>query len=194
QANNQSEFGGSLGGPIVRNRLFFFGSISPRVVRRTNDYNFSAGTQPGSIDQDQTAWQGFGKVTYTAGRGHANASLLMTPTRSTGRLPAYDGTGTNFQVSSSAANEANRTPGFDADQNNIGGNADITVGRNGYLSARGGYFYDNYKDTGVPNTTSYTYQTPNFTVPGVPANLQGPTGTVNTPRIQITNFDKTTQG
>src|SRR5215510_6506079 len=119
QANNQSEFGGSLGGPIVRNRLFFFGSISPRVVRRTNDYNFSAGTQPGSIDQDQTAWQGFGKLTYATGRVHANGSLLMTPTRSTGRMPAYDSTGTNFLTTSSAANDANRSRGFNLDQNNV---------------------------------------------------------------------------
>ena len=74
--NNQSEFGGSFGGPIVRNRLFFFGSVSPRVVRRTSDYNFSSGTEPGAIDQDQTAWQGFGKVTYSAGRAHANVSAL----------------------------------------------------------------------------------------------------------------------
>ena len=44
----------------------------------------------------------------------------------------------------------------------------------GYLSVRGGYFYDNYKDTGVPLTTSYTYQAPNFNVPGVPPSLQGP--------------------
>ena len=101
QANNQSEFGGSIGGPIVRDRLFFFGSVSPRVVRRTNDYMFSSGTEPGTIDQDQTAWQGFGKVTYSAGRLHANASVLMTPTRSTGRLPAYDSTGTNYLITTS---------------------------------------------------------------------------------------------
>lgn len=194
QVNNQNEFGGSLGGPIVRNRLFFFGSISPRVVRRTNDYVFSNGTEPGGIHQEQTAWQGFGKVTYAAGRIHANASVLMTPTRSTGRLPAYDGTGTNIIASSSAANEANRTRGFETDQNSVGGNVDITVGQHGYLSVRGGYFYDNYKDTGVPSTTSYTYQQPSFNVPGVPVSLQGPVGTTNTARIQISNFDKTTQG
>ena len=65
---------------------------------------------------------------------------------------------------------------------------DIWLRNNSYLSARGGYFYDAYKDTGVPNTTSYTYQTPNFTVPGVPPSLQGPFGTFNTPRIQISQL------
>ncbi len=194
QKNNQSEFGGSLGGPIVKNRLFFFGSISPRVVRRTNEYMFSAGTEPGEINQKQTAWQGFGKVTYAASRVHANASLLMTPTRSTGRLPAYDSLGTNWLTTSEAANLAETTRGFESDQNNVGGNVDVWLRNNSYLSARGGYFYDSYKDTGVPNITSYTYQTPNFTVPGVPANLQGGFGTFNTPRIQISQFDTTKQG
>ena len=192
--DNQNEFGGSIGGPIVRNRLFFFGSISPRVVRRTNDYMFNNGTEPGTIEQEQTMWQGFGKVTYAAGRVHANGSVLMTPTRSTGRLPAYDGTGTNFITTSSAANDANRSRGFDLDQNNVGGNVDVTMGQRGYLSVRGGYFYDSYKDTGVPNITSYTYQQPNFSVPGVPPSLQGGTGTANTARILISNHDTTKQG
>jgi outer membrane receptor protein involved in Fe transport len=192
--DNQNEFGGSIGGPIVRNRLFFFGSISPRVVRRTNDYLFDNGTDPGTVEQEQTMWQGFGKVTYAAGRVHANGSVLMTPTRSTGRLPRYDGMGTNFLTTSSAANEANRTRGYDLDQNNVGGNVDVTMGQRGYLSVRGGYFYDSYKDTGVPNITSYTYQQPNFNVPGVPANLLGGTGTANTARIQISNHDTTKQG
>jgi outer membrane receptor protein involved in Fe transport len=102
--------------------------------------------------------------------------------------------GTNFLTTSSAANEANRTRGYDLDQNNVGGNVDVTMGQRGYLSVRGGYFYDSYKDTGVPNITSYTYQQPNFNVPGVPANLLGGTGTANTARIQISNHDTTKQG
>jgi hypothetical protein len=130
QANHQSEFGGSLGGPIVRNKLFFFGSVSPRVVRRTNEYMFSAGTEPGEINQKQTAWQGFGKVTYAANKVHANASLLMTPTRSTGRLPGYDSLGTNWLTTSKAANLAETTRGFDADQNNFSSNVDIWLRNN----------------------------------------------------------------
>ncbi len=64
QQNNRNEVGGSIGGPIVKDQLFFFGSVSPRFVRRTNDYLFSNGTEPGSIPQKQTATQAFGKVTY----------------------------------------------------------------------------------------------------------------------------------
>ncbi len=43
QSDIRHEFGGSIGGPIVRDKLFFFGSFSPRVNTRTNEYMFSNG-------------------------------------------------------------------------------------------------------------------------------------------------------
>jgi hypothetical protein len=193
QPNHGNEFGGSIGGPIVKDRLFFFGSLSPRIGRRTNTYNYSNGTDPGTVDQDQTLWQGFGKVTYAKGRITANASVLMTPQRSTGTLLAYNGTGTNFITTSKAAYAPNINRGFETDQDNVSGNVNILLGRANYISVRGGSFYDNYKDTGIPLTTSYTYQTPTAGVAGIPANLQGPQFTTNTPRAQINNFDTTKQ-
>jgi hypothetical protein len=42
--NRQSEFGGSIGGPIVKNRLFFYGAYSPRAEKRDNLYNFTDAT------------------------------------------------------------------------------------------------------------------------------------------------------
>ena len=194
QKNNRNEVGGSIGGPIVHDHLFFFGSVSPRFVRRTNNYLFSNGSEPGSIDQDQTLTQAFGKVTYSASRLVANASVLTTPTRSNGTLTAYSGTDNLFVSSSLAGNEAQKARGFDQDQTNYSGNVDYYLSNSSFISVRGGLFKDNYKDTGVSTTTAVIWNAPSIGVPGVPANLQLPKDTQNTPRVLITDKDQTKTG
>ena len=63
------------------------------------------------------------------------------------------------------------------------------------MTVKGGYFWDKFQDSGIPQTTSYTYQTPSASsrLP-VPANLQGPTNTQNTTRALQTIFDTTKRG
>ncbi len=191
QKNNRNEVGGSIGGPILKDHLFFFGSISPRFVRRTNNYLFSNGTEPGSIPQSQTVTQSFGKVTASSGRVQANVSLLSTPLRSTGTLPAYDGTGPQFISSSLAGNAAQIPRGFKQDQTNVSGNVNLTLTGASSLSVRGGVFSDKYADTGVSTTTAVIWNTPSIGLAGVPASLQLPKGAQNTPRVLITSKDDT---
>ena len=194
QTNNRNEVGGSLGGPILKDHLFFFGSVSPRFIRRTNNYLFSNGTETGSIPQSQTATQSFGKVTYASSRMQANASVLYTPVRSKGTLSAYDGTGPQFISSSLAGNAAQIPRGFKQDQINTSGNVDFYLSSASSLSVRGGLFSDTYGDTGVSTTTAVIWNTPSIGVAGVPAELQLPKGSQNTPRVLITSKDQTKTG
>jgi hypothetical protein len=193
QADNRHELGGSLGGPIVRDHLFFFGSASPRFVRRTNNYLFSNGTEPSSIDQNQTLNQAFGKLTYASGPVLADISLLMTPQRSTGQFPAYRGTCPQCVVSTKASNVLLPNQGFAIDQNNVSGDVNFFLTGKSLLTVRGGYFYDSYQDTGIPLTTSYSYMRTSVGAPNVPASLQGPIGTQNLPRQEISFSDVTKQ-
>jgi hypothetical protein len=44
QEFNRNEIGGTLGGPIARERLFFVGSVSPRFEKLTRNYHLGDGT------------------------------------------------------------------------------------------------------------------------------------------------------
>ena len=55
------DIGGSLGGPIVKNKLFFFGSLSPRYVRRTNDYLFTTAPSPARSIRSRPTCSAFGE-------------------------------------------------------------------------------------------------------------------------------------
>jgi hypothetical protein len=194
QQNNQNEAGGSIGGPILRNRLFFYGSVSPRFQRRTNDYLFSNGTEPGSLGAKTTFMQTFGKLTYSAGRLQANASVLSTPSKQTGSLSAYNGTGPEVISSSLAGNSAQIARGFKQQQTNVAGNVDLYLTNSSFVSVRGGLFNDNYLDTGVSTQTAVVWNTTSIGVAGLPSSLQQPLGYQNTPRTQITSEDRTKTG
>ena len=194
QPNHQNEMGGSVGGPISRDRLFFFGSLSPRFVSQTNDYMFSNGTTPGQISRDQTIMNAYGKVSFATRKLNAYFGALWTPTKSTGSLPAYNGLGPQFISSSAAGNEANKTRGFEVDQRNFTGNADVTLTNTTFLSLKAGYFRDNYLDTGVPDITPWRYRGSTATLgPLVPPQYQGGDLAQNTPAVVITEFDTTKQ-
>jgi outer membrane receptor protein involved in Fe transport len=188
------EVGGTLGGPIMKNKLFFFGSVSPRYVRQTNTYKFSNGTEPGEIARKQTFMSAFGKLTWDQKWVRTSGSVLMTPTTSTGSLPAYNGSGANVISSSIASNAPKLKQGYKSPQTNASGTADFIISNSSVLGVRGGYFRDNYQDTGLPLTSPVVYQTSSIGLAGVPANVQGPIGTQNTPRVQINNRDLTQRG
>ena len=191
QERNVNEFGGSIGGPIVKDRFFFYGSYSPRNEQRTNNYNFAGGTN-GDIPRDTWNQQAFGKMSFASRRVNAGYSVLWTPTTVTGTLSAYNGATPNSQTSTQAGLAPNIARGYEQNQVNTSGTVDITLSNASFLSARAGLFHDRYSDTGISQTTSYTYTNPTTSVNAIlPANLQGGSGLVNTPRAQLVEFDTT---
>ena len=185
-----NEFGGSLGGPIVRDRLFFYGAYSPRHEQR--DYTYSLTN--GSLEIPRSIWrqQAFGKVTWALPRGSANVSTLWTPTKAEGTQSAFDGATPNSRIASVAALTPNVSRGYEQNQVNTSGSLDLSLTNSSFISVRGGIFHDRFSDTGIPMTTSFTYQTPSTPLDAqLPASIRGGTGFSNTPRALITEFDTT---
>ena len=91
QEFNRNEFGGTIGGPIVRDHLFFFGSASPRLESLTRNYTLNTG-EVVPVNRDRTTQSLFGKVTYSPlSRLQLNVSGLWTPDKADGSIVAYDG-------------------------------------------------------------------------------------------------------
>jgi hypothetical protein len=189
--SRNQEFGGSIGGPIVRDRLFFYGAYSPKNSYLEQNYNFADGVN-GDVPRDRWDHQAFGKLSYSSRRWNATWSTLWTPTTVTGSPFGYDGIAPNGLNTTSTGYAPNIPRGWETNQVNTSGTVDFNLSNSSFLSARGGYFHDRYTDTGVSTQTSFTYLNASANSPlPVPANLQGAQGFVNTPRAQITDFDTT---
>lgn len=191
--SDNHEVGGSVGGYFIKDRLWFFSAVSPRWVRRSNDYLFS-GTERGTIDNEQTVWQAFNKLSFDPVRRiRTNFAWLWSPTKSIGRLPSYDFYG-NGLASDRSSFAPNPNIGFFAPQSSYTGNVDFTLTDTSLLSVRGGRFWDNYKTTGIPAISAVVYNTSATNLPfAVPQNLRQPTGFQNTPRYENTFHDLTTR-
>jgi hypothetical protein len=185
------EFGGSLGGPLIKEKLYFFSSISPRWHRASYKYEFVDG--PGTMDREAYAMSWFNKLSIVpSSRVRMNLNWLYTPQRSTGSLFGYNGYAPNTSTQSLATAQGQSTRGYSQPEQSYSGTIDLTLSTRSLLSVRGGRYYLNYKEVGIPFTKYYWWQTSSVGMAGVPADLQQSSG-YTTPSAAQTLHDLTTR-
>ncbi|MEX2260706.1 MAG: TonB-dependent receptor [Bryobacteraceae bacterium] len=191
--DSSHEIGGSLGGYLIKNQLYFFSALSPRWRDTEIPYIFSDGARD-TFRRDQTYHQMFNKLSWDpVQRIRANFSWLWSPTKSKGSLPSFDADG-NTLTQSLAASAIRKNIGYFSPQSSYTGQVDFTLSNSTLLTVRGGRFWDNYKTTGIPAFSAVEYSASAVDLPfEIPAALRQATGFNNTPRLQNAYHDLVTR-
>lgn len=207
--NDSHELGGSLSGPIVKDKLWFYTNVAPRWQKVSNFYTFTGDRDllgnpietPGTQERSRLFMNWFSKISFEPSRRiRGNFTYLYTPNYLTGSIYAYNDLGPNTSTRATSIlnglfnpvlEDANR--GFNQSENSVTGQLDFTLTDRSLLSVKGGRYYLNYKDKGVFNDHMYNWGAVNYAgTPGVDPNLEQAQGFA-TPSSANTVFDRTTR-
>ena len=132
-----------LGGPVLRDRLWFFGSYQPGITDTERTVNFANGVT-NTFKQDQTVDYATGNLTALLGSNLSlKAGFSMSPYETEGVFPSRLGNTSN-------TDPANYRNGTEGDRETYSLTADFTATPNLIFSGRGGYYMTDYRSTGVP--------------------------------------------
>jgi Carboxypeptidase regulatory-like domain/TonB-dependent Receptor Plug Domain len=192
--DHNNEFGGSVGGPILKDKLYFFTSITPNWRRQEANIKFQDG--PSTFNSDRNSISMFNKLSWDpVNRIRTNFSWLYTTQKRTGLLPAFTGYCADCNLNTSANYETSRTQGWYLPKNSYSGSMDVTLSSSSLISVRGGYFWDNYIDSNPPAKHQTRYNVSGIGLPfEIPSALQQPNNYFDVPLTEVSYFDITSRG
>jgi len=150
--DNRYEGGFSLGGYILKDKLWFFGSFLPiyQQVTNTIDWTSTAQVDNSKYTRTDTAYNFQAKITGQPWSFmRVGVSYVNNFTKYKGALPTRDGTGNIADVW--------KDYGYSYPNYTVQGFADLSFGNNLMVNARGGRFYYNTTDQQVKSTTPRYY-------------------------------------
>ncbi len=156
---NRYEFGLSIGGYILRDRLWFYGSVLPVFRNRTRNVEWLSG-DPASSHTEKYRWNNFlGKITaQPTSFMRVAATFVNNSSTYTGSLPSRDG-------SDDATYPWGET-GYDFPNLTATLSSDFVFGNNLLVSVRGGHFrYDQKNQKIKPEGPRYTFSDTNAIYP-----------------------------
>jgi hypothetical protein len=164
-----------VGGPILKDKLFFFAGFMPTQTNTTRDVAFTDGTQS-SFSQHSFQHYSVGKLDYVAtSKLRFNGSFIYSPDYNRGILPAR-GTAEYPSTDDSSAPWADEGNYHAATTVAFG--ADYVATNKLIFSFRGGIKRNNTNTNyGIPNTTAIYYSGDSTTLP--PPDLQAPNGWIS---------------
>jgi hypothetical protein len=162
------EPGGSVGGPLVSNKAWFFVGYQPaltttkRTVDPTSSHNPTAATIS-RTQKPQVQYLTANETMQLGSKLRTRVAFNNSYSKSTGQLPSQNGTDnptTNYE-------KGNRAPNWA-----ISGTADYVVSQKLLLGFRAGDFQTDSHDFNVPDAVKFVFGSSNINMPGVPASLQ----------------------
>jgi hypothetical protein len=186
--------GGTLGGAIIKDRLWFFAGVAPYYQSLSRDVNFQNKGGIQTLTQDQKSYYGTARLDATVTqRIRLFSSWLTQGVRANGvNLPDPDSLQgyTNSTISTPLINYSHSL-GYSAPNQTFNVGADITLTPRMVSTTRFGYFFENYHDFGWPTAgTDYSWRTTglspatDYSGNPFPAGLQQAAGTETTPFTQ----------
>ena len=199
QKNDQHEAGYSLGGYLIKNKIFFFSAASPRFQSRDVKY-LTSDSQTVTLHQDQTFYQAYNKISADiTSRLRVNAGYYWSPFHGEGNLPGYDGYA-NYSTSTKAGLLPNQNLGYFNPQSNYSADVSYNISPTSLITVRFGRNWDDYKAIGVLGQSAIEWGNssiglaPSAAYPNaIPAALQQAKGFDTIPRKQTTDHDIATR-